>query len=71
MKDLKQYLITEENTKVLVGESFLIEDDLERTFRQLIDDAAYNLEKDFNISKTPAEIAEIVCKAMERYKNFK
>ena len=69
MKTIKEYI--NESKAILTGEAFLDENDLEKTFRQLIDDAAYNLERECNISKTPAEIAEIVIKAMERYKNFK
>jgi len=70
MKDIKEY-INEMSNDVLTAEAFLKENDLEETFRSLIDDALYNLERDFNIRKTPAEISEIVIKAMEKYKNFK
>lgn len=70
MKTINDY-VNEESTKVLTGEAFFKKDDLEGTFLSLIDDAVYTLEKDFNIRKTPAEIAEIVIKAMQRYKNFK
>ena len=70
MKDIKEY-INETSNEVLTAEAFLKENDLEETFRSLIDDALYNLGRDFNIRKTPAEISEIVIKAMEKYKNFK
>ena len=69
MKDITQYI--NEAKAILTGKAFLDENDLEKTFRQLIDDAAYNLERECNISKTPAEIAEIVINAMQKYKNFK
>lgn len=72
MKDIKEYIINEfEFQDSLTAEANLIKNDLEGTFLRLIDDATYNLERNFNIKKTPAEIAEIVIKAMERYKNFK
>ena len=62
--------MTCESTEILVGQAH-IEDDLEVVFRKLIDDATYHLQKDFNITKTPKEIAKIVIKAMEKYSNFK
>lgn len=72
MKNIYDYLINEFKAQdVLTGEAFFKKDDLEGTFLSLIDDATYNLERNFNINKTCPEIAEIVIKAMERYKNFK
>ena len=56
---------------VLTGEASFYENDLEKTFRELIDDATYNLKKDFGVNKKPAEVAEIVINAMQKYKNFK
>ena len=71
MKNLRDTIVNESTTNILSGESTFYKNDLEKTFRSLIDDAAYNLSRDFNIKKTPAEISEIVIKAMEKYKNFK
>ena len=75
MKNLNDYIINEDlagaAVNVLTGEASFYENDLEKTFRYLIDDAAYNLKKDFGVNKKPAEIAEIVIKAMQKYKNFK
>lgn len=68
MKRLQDFIV--ENKNVLWGETFLDKNDLEKSFRELIDDAANNLYKEHNIQKTPKEIAEIVIKAMERYKDF-
>ena len=68
MKRLQDFIV--ENKNVLWGETILDKNDLEKSFRELIDDASYNLKKEHNIEKTPAEIAEIVIKAMEKYKDF-
>jgi len=71
MKDLNNYINEKYHKDVLSAETFLDKNDLEKTFLHLIDDASYNLEKDFGISITPQETAEIICKAMDKYKNFK
>lgn len=64
-------MVDESATNILTGEAFVNEDDLEQTFRELIDDAAYNLKRDFNITMTPAEIANTVISAMKKYKSFR
>lgn len=56
---------------IISGEAFLDKNDLVKSFLQLIDSANYNLSTEHNIDLTSAETAEIVCKAMEKYKNFK
>ena len=71
MKSIDTYINEKHHMDVLTAETFLKKDNLEHTFLALIDDASYNLSKEFGIEKTSAEIAEIVIKAMEKYKNFR